>query len=264
MARDPITGAEIVESNKLAKDAGWQGIQRDADNSAMDASWRQRGQSQIAVGAGADALGRIQLREERLNNQVINARKRIEAILAEESTPIPPRKSQTQGQYTMKRTAQGLSLDDLSDGLSPAQVNPAHAAMLGLDELDSETRALLGEDRVQPRAVASWVVQAASAKLTTGQTIPVWMAVESQSGTEFKKPFRLEEAANRAVAILNQSGNLGDPRLKKLVETHDKYVNLHKTVRALKKAVTEGATNQKANLAQAQADLQAVALSLGV
>lgn len=268
MARDPITGAEIDDSKKLAKDAGWQGIQRDVDNSAMDASWRQRGQSQVAVGAGADALGRIQLREEHLNNQVINARKKIEAILAEDSTPVPPRKvrtqARTQGQYTMRRTSQGLSLDDLSDGLSPAQVNPAHTSMLGLDELDSETRELLGEDRVQPKAAASWTVQAASAKLTTGQTIPVWMAVESQSGTEFKKPFRLEEAANRAVAILNQSGNLGDPRLKKLVEAHDKYVNLHKTVRALKKAVTEGATNQKANLAQAQADLQAVALSLGV
>lgn len=257
---DPVTGARI-EKGRRAEDAGWKAIQQAPDGSAMDSSWRNRGQSQIAVGAGADALGAIQLREERLNNQAILARKRIEAILAEDG-PAPKKIIRPDQQFTVKKTARGLSLDDLSDGLSPAQIN---ATALGLDDLDAETRGLLREEVVQPKApAASWVVQQAQAKLTTGQSIPVWMAVESQSGTEFKKPFRLEEAATRAVAILNQSGNLGDPRLKKLVEAHDKYVNLHKTVRALKKAVNEGATNQKANLAQAQADLQAVALTLGV
>lgn len=261
---DPVTGARI-EKGRSAKDAGWQGVQRDADNSAMDASWRQRGQSQISVGAGADALGAIQLREERLNSQAVIARKKIEAILAEGEAPQPRKKPQAQaGQYAVKRTARGgLSLEDLTEGLDQTQIN---ATALGLDDLDAETRSILGEDlEEEVRApVASWLVQQATAKLTTGQTIPVWMVIESNSGTEYKKAFRLEEAASRAAAILNQSGNLGDPRLKKLVETHDKYVNLHKTVRALKKAVTEGAVNQKANLAQAQADLQAVALTLGV
>jgi len=258
---DPVTGARI-EKGRRAEEAGWKGVQRDADNTAMDASWRNRGQSQVAVGAGADALGRIQLKEERLNSQAIAARKRIEAILAEEEAPRRRVQPQQPGQYTVKRTSRGLTLDDLSDGLNQTQIS---ATALGLDDMDQETRGLLQEDRVRtPAPAASWTVQQATAKLTTGQSIPVWMAVETQSGTEFKKPFRLEEAANRAAAILNQSGNLGDPRLKKLIETHDKYLNLHKTVRALKKVVSEGATNQKASLAQAQAELEAVALSLGV
>lgn len=272
MAIDPITGEVIVESGRLAKDSGYQVRQLQGEDVPLDASWRRRGKAQPRTESAADVIGDIDAREYREKERLLEARRKIAAILEEDEAPRAQRRPQQPQMVMRQKPSGGLSLDDLRDGLTKQDFEMAHADLSGLSQQERQAlgmdsgflRAPVILEDEEPEAMASWTATKAMAKLTSGQQIPVWMVADPGTGMELKKPFRVEAAAERACAILNQSGNVNDPRLRRLIEAHDQHLQLMKTIRATRKQIQEGAGDKKQVLGQLQASLEQVNLILGI
>lgn len=263
-----IWNMPVTNSRRDAGAAGFQAKQLEVqDDAPIDDSWRQK---QPRFSEGSDLGMDVQAREMAENRVAREARQKIDAILAEDETPQRRRMPQQPQQYRMKRTqGGGLGLEDLMEGMDPNEINSLIQhddpmggldleGMGGYDGYDD-----LYEDAA-PQPQNTWGVFESTAKLKSGKTVRVWMVADEANGFEYKKPFRLEEAAQRVAGILGQSGNINDPRIKKVVEAHDQYVKLVSKGRKVKQAIQEGRKDLKPQYQQIREQIEGVSYVLGI
>lgn len=260
-----VWNMKAVNSGHSASDVGLQARSMQvADDAPMDTSWRARDPYRIAE--SSNVAGDVIGRESQANQVAVNMRQRIEAIMAEDS-PAPSRRTQSHPQqYRVKQTKGGLGLEDLMEGLDQSDIN----GLVNYDNPLYDPVGTLDDDfddfgPTQKKSTPAWIVQEGVAQLQSGKKVRVWMIVsETNNGFEYKKPFRIEEAASRVANILNQTGNPNDPRIMKISESHDKYVKLLTKSRKLKKAIQEGRTDLKPQLNQIREQIEGVSLVLGI
>ena len=94
--------------------------------------------------------------------------------------------------------------------------------------------------------------------------VPVWKVIDEDSGMEVPTVFRVQEPADRAAAILNESGNLNDPRFKGLIKAYSEHVRLMKESRKLRRAIKEGRQNLRPRLQEVLGELESINYKLGI
>ena len=111
----------------------------------------------------------------------------------------------------------------------------------------------------------SWAVQKFQARIKgVANPVPVWKVIDEDTQMEVPTVFRVQEPAERAAAILNESGNLNDPRFKNLIRSYSEHVRLMKESRQLRRAIKEGRSALKPKLQQVLGELEAVNYKLGI
>jgi paraquat-inducible protein B len=190
------------------------------------------------------------------NRQAQEARRKINQI------------NESSGGLSMRDLMDGMSADEIrrfSNGLEQfAQETGGQIYNQGYQE-PNEASMLMDEFAAEPRpTTGSWKVMKESARLRNGNTVPVWLVADEDSGMEIKRPYRIQEAAQRIAAILNQSGNVNDQRIKRVNEAYEKHIELMKQIRVCKKAINEGQTDKKKRLSALRAKLEEVNYILGI
>ena len=94
--------------------------------------------------------------------------------------------------------------------------------------------------------------------------VPVWKVLDEDTGMEVPTIFRVQEPADRAAAILNESGNLNDPRFKNLIRNYNEHVRLMKESRKLRRAIKEGKQSLRPKLQEVLGELESVNYKLGI
>lgn len=115
-----------------------------------------------------------------------------------------------------------------------------------------------------PKRPATWKAQKMNARLKSGNVVPVWKVIDEKTGMEMPTPFRIEEVADRIVNILNESGNVNDPRIVSVTSNYNKRVQIMKEMKQVKQMIAEGQTSKKARFQQLQSDLASVDYRLGI
>lgn len=77
----------------------------------------------------------------------------------------------------------------------------------------------------------SWVVKQFVGETAGGKSVPVWKVLNSTTGFSMDKLFRAESVANKIAFILNETGNISDPRIVAVIGAYDKRNQLLKEIR---------------------------------
>lgn len=85
------------------------------------------------------------------------------------------------------------------------------------------------------RTPLPWGVRAFMGETKGGNQIPIWKVVNGRTGSSVNKLFRVENVANCVATMLNESGDINDPRALNLIRIHDKREALLKEARLLEK-----------------------------
>jgi len=88
--------------------------------------------------------------------------------------------------------------------------------------------------RSAPKPAATWSAKRFIAETKGGANIPVWKIVSS-AGFSQEKIYRVEGVALKIAALLNESGNMNDPRVVKVIADYDKRDRILKEIRTLEK-----------------------------
>ena len=244
-----MAGEKFNDSGLSASSAGYQA--RQIQDGAMDSSWKHKGQPRHYT----EGMAESQAREMLENQKAIEARRKIQAILNEDSLSLDDLSAVAgnNGNFDDPNLFEGISAEErMNLGLPPTGM-PKRA------QPQTQVRQPVVEE-----IETNWTVVEGTATLTTGKEVQVWMVENTVTGMNIKKPFRIEEAAYKVAAILNRSGNVNDPRLKKVMEAYDQHMALSKQIRATKKLITEGHKDQKTKLMTLQAKLEGLNMILGI
>lgn len=268
-----------VNRGRSTEEAGYQAVNRVAENTDFDASWRNKTINSGHSETARDVVADVQAREMSENQRLRESYRKIKALMGEDGDQPAPRRQAPQmpRQQAQPQRRGGLSMDDLMEGLTQEDLQAFGSGFeqfagevagnmytQGYGEPDEATM-MMEEMHSAPRSTGgSWTVEKASAKLKSGAQIPVWLVSDSVTGMEIKKPFRIQEAAQRIASILNQSGNVNDPRMRAVMEAYDKHIELMKQIRTVKKQIQEGQTNKKGRLLALREQLEQVNYKLGI
>jgi hypothetical protein len=91
----------------------------------------------------------------------------------------------------------------------------------------------------------------------------VWKVENPRTGTKLDTLFRVEGVANRVALLLNETGDLNDPRVVGLVGAYNKRDKLLKEARALQKSA-DGKPMKSDRLRQIQAEINQLDYRLGI
>lgn len=163
----------------------------------------------------------------------------------------------------------GPAARQMGSGLEQAAGNVAQDLMhQGFNNPTPDEAALLAEAYGAPsrsQAQGSWQAQKFMARVKgVDHQVPVWKVLDEDTGMEVPTIFRVQEPADRAAAILNESGNLNDPRFKNLIKNYNEHVRLMKESRQLRRAIKEGRTNLKGKLQEVLGELESVNYKIGI
>lgn len=172
----------------------------------------------------------------------------------------------------------GMSLSDLDlegklprhmkRGVEQAATNVAQDLMhQSFNNQTPDEAAILAESYGgrQTATDGSWKAQKFSARIKgMQQAVPVWKVIDEDTSMEVPTVFRVQEPADRAAAILNESGNLNDPRFKNLIKAYNQHVVLMKESRKLRRAIKEGKQALRPKLQEILGELEAVNYKLGI
>lgn len=172
----------------------------------------------------------------------------------------------------------GLTLEDLGmrtpmarqmgSGLERTAEKVAQDLMhQGYNNSTPDEAALLAEayGRGPSAPTGTWKAQKFMARIKGLQNqVPVWKVIDEDTGMEVPTVFRIQEPADRAAAILNESGNLNDPRFKGLIGAYTEHVRLMKESRKLRRAIKEGRQNLRPKLQEVLGELEMVNYKLGI
>ncbi len=266
---------KIHNDGRTAQDAGFTVKQLDKrEDVDLDASWRAK--QHRALNENYADTGDVQGREFDANNDAIEARRRIMEILGEEDSPTLPQPGQQRRPQPQQQPRQsgGLSMEDLMEGMEGQIDSATHDVAMDLfqqgliDEMPNEATMMAESYGRQPRQQPvshDWMTEKYQATLKgTGKKVPVWKIKNKVSGMGMEKPFRIQEAAERIVTILNQTGNANDPRIKSIMEAHDEHIAVMKHIRMLRGAIKEGRKDLGGRLTEAQERLEAINYKLGI
>ena len=247
----------------------------------LDQAWRlKHGRVQNAAG-GADGAADAQARELEEDAKIVDIQRKIKAIMEEDDGPRQGARPSNTG--TLRRgpppnkPAPGLSMGDLMEGLSQEDM-----ARVGMDiATDNAARNLVQQSYTenpdeatmmaesygrQPQPTnGSWKVQKLAARIkNTEKVVPVWKVLDESTQMSIPKMFRVQEPAQRIATILNQSGNVNDPRINGILQAYDKHVTLMKEVRRTRKLIKEGRNEFNDKLERLLVDLEQVNWKLGI
>lgn len=261
---------QYENKGKSTQDAGYQVKQiNEAD---MDDSWRH-GENGRAV----DVDNSAELHEDQ---KLREAHQKIKAIMEmDDGGDMYGTVSPKQQQRPQQQRRGGLSLDDLSDGISRDDMARAMGGMAdaagnvardlvndGMQQDTPNESAMMAESySSEPRNTSgSWGVEKMRAKLKSGKHVPVWKVIDESTGMEIPNAFRIQEPAQRIASIINKTGNVNDPRIKGIMEAYKQHIQLMKQVRQLKHAITEGRGDLKPKLRQVYDALEETNFKLGI
>ena len=261
--------AQYENKGKSTQDAGYQVKQiSEAD---MDYSWR-RGETSRAV----DLDNSAELHED---EKLREAHQKIKAIMEmDDGGDMYGTVSPKQQQQPARRGG-GLSMNDLSDGISREDMARAMGGMEdaagnvardlvndGMQQSTPNESAMMAESYGnEPRNTnGAWGVEKMRAKLKNGKHVPVWKVIDESTGMEIPNAFRIQEPAQRIASIINKTGNVNDPRIKGIMEAYKQHIQLMKQVRQLKHAITEGRGDLKPKLREVYDALEETNFKLGI
>ncbi len=267
--------AQYENKGKSTQDAGYQVKQ--IEEVDMDSSWRH-GENSRAI----DVDNSAELHEDQ---KLREAHQRIKEIMEMDDgaddmygTVRPKRQVVEQRQQPARRGG-GLSLDDLSDGISREDMARAMGGMADASgqvasdlvnngmqqQVPNESTMMAESYGAEPRdAGGSWTVEKMRAKLKSGKHVPVWKVVDESTGMEIPNAFRIQEPAQRIASIINKTGNVNDARIKGIMEAYKSHVTLMKQARQLKAAINEGRSELRPKLRQVHDALEEVNWKLGI
>jgi len=262
-------------NGKSTQDAGYQVKQ--TNESDMDTSWRH-GENNRAV----DVDNAAELHEDR---KLREAHQKIKAIMemddgdAGDMYGTVSRKNPGSGGGPSYRRGGGLSLDDLSDGISRDDMARAMGGMADAagnvardlvndgmqQDVPNESTMMAESYGSEPRNTnGTWGVEKMRAKLKSGKHVPIWKVVDESTGMEIPNPFRIQEPAQRIASIINKTGNVNDPRIKGIMEAYKNHIQLMKQIRQLKAAINEGRGELKPKLREVYDLLEETNFKLGI
>lgn len=152
----------------------------------------------------------------------------------------------------LERTAEKVAQDLMHQGYNNA--TPDEAALLAES---------YGRQPTPP--TGSWGAQKFMARIKGIQNpVPVWKVIDEDTGIEVPTVFRIQEPADRAASILNESGNLNDPRFKGLIKSYSEHVRLMRESRKLRRAIKEGRQNLRPKLQEVLGELEVANYKLGI
>ena len=238
-------------SEKDAKDAAQFGLQKKVDQNhvdgnQLDTTWR-------AKGSGLHGIDLDESSSLHEDEKMREAREKIiesgGLSLADLGMPGPAARQMGSGiEQAAGNVAQDLMHQSYSNG------TPDEAALMA-ESYGGRPNAPQG----------SWGVQKFSARVKgMANPIPVWKVIDEDTNVEVPTVFRVQEPAERAVAILNESGNFNDPRFKGLIKAYNQHVALMKEARQMRRAIKEGRTSLKPRLQQVLGELETLNYKLGI
>jgi len=265
--------AQYDNNGKSTQDAGYQVKQ--TDEADMDTSWRH-GENGRAV----DVDNSAELHEDQ---KLREAHQKIKAIMEMDDGDdmygtVSPKQKQPRQQQPGRRSG-GLSLDDLSDGISRDDMARAMGGMEdaagnvardlvndGMQQSTPNESAMMAESygNEARNTGGAWGVEKMRAKLKSGKHVPVWKVIDESTGMEIPNAFRIQEPAQRIASIINKTGNVNDPRIKGIMEAYKQHIQLMKQVRQLKHAITEGRGDLKPKLREVYDALEETNFKLGI
>lgn len=201
----------------------------DKNDIPIDTSWKYKN----PVRVNSPSLGICEEMERRKNQDMISVRRRIAEITEDFSALDIPTHQPTKQEILQEVDVSSLTYNPYED-----------------DE----------DDFYQEN---TWVVEEFTAELRNGKEVPVWKVLDESTGMQFPKVFRLKEPAHRIKNIMNESGNLNDPKLKSIVQLHDKFLECRKQVSRSKKMLSEGKISKK-KVVEAQQLLLKIGNKLGI
>ncbi len=240
----------------------------------LDAQWRTKN-----PGGSGEMAGDVQARELVENDIALEARRKIIAILEDDTPPERvPNDFQKAPTGQLRRKNPGLSMEDLMDADELAAIggginDAANAAALDLfhsgymqddNEAAQLAESMAGQPRVPAETTWDWVTVKAVATLQNKKRVPVWMVENRTTGMKMDKPFRVQGPAEKIASLLNITGNANDPRIRQLQEDYDHYVNLMKQVRKCKRLAESGDQNAQKTGTRVVAELRGVKQRLGI
>ncbi len=233
-----------------AKDAAQFGLapnpNANVEGTSLDQTWRAKGSG--THGVDLDETSKIR-EDEKMKD---NYRKIVESgglSLADLGMPGPMARQMGSG---IERSAEKVAQDLMHQGYN----NPT-----------PDEAALMAESygRQPSMPTGSWAAQKFMARIKGVQNqVPVWKVIDEDSGMEVPTVFRVQEPADRAAAILNESGNLNDPRFKGLIKAYSEHVRLMKESRKLRRAIKEGRQNLRPRLQEVLGELESINYKLGI
>jgi hypothetical protein len=108
-----------------------------------------------------------------------------------------------------------------------------------------------------------WKVKQYLGETRGGSKVHVWKVENPRTGTKLDTLFRVEGVANRVALLLNETGDLNDPRVVGLVGAYNKRDKLLKEARALQKSA-DGKPMKSDRLRQIQAEINQLDYRLGI
>jgi hypothetical protein len=118
--------------------------------------------------------------------------------------------------------------------------------------------------RQPPAAVQPpWRVKAYLGETRGGNQIPIWKVANAKTGSEIDKMFRIESIAARVAGLLNESGDINDPRALSLISVYDKRDRLLKEARLLEKTA-DGKPMKTERLNAIRAEINQLDYRLGI
>jgi hypothetical protein len=98
----------------------------------------------------------------------------------------------------------------------------------------------------------------------SGKTIPIWQVIDEASGIQLPKKFRMQAPAERVATVLNQTGNVNDPRIPRISESHDRYIRVLREMRNARKMLKEGNGEFEAQLRDLRFEAEELGMILGI
>lgn len=268
---------EIDNKGRSTQDVGYKARQLEGDDVPLDASWKTK----MPDLGNSDLAAEAQAREMEEDNKAREAYRKIKAIMEEEgSDPFDlPQQRQQRPTTTLRRKNPGLSMQDLEEGLS---VDELTSLGYGVDQAaesvarDYVTRNYTGDadeanlyaqshSRRARATEGDWKIKKQGARLKgSGNVVPVWQVVQESTGMNIPKYFRVQEPAERIATILNQTGNVNDPRIGNVINLYEEHVSLMKELRKTKRLVKEGRGEYAQHLRGLRTKLEEVNYKLGI
>ena len=233
-----------------------------------------RGPSQTPL--PSDRYGEAQAREMEEDRIAVDAHRKIKKILEEEEAKEQARRPQQQQRRPQQQARPkqgGLSMADLMEGLEgqldAATEDVARDLLIENFQSEAPSEAALYTNsyaRPEPKMPEShdWTVKKFQAKLRSGKKIPVWKVFNEKTKMSMETPFRIMEAAERIAAILNQTGDVNDQRIKGIMEAYNRHRALMKHIRQLREAINAGRKSLRPKLTEATDELEQINYKLGI
>jgi hypothetical protein len=118
-------------------------------------------------------------------------------------------------------------------------------------------------ETTRPARHPSWTVKKFLGETRGGTTVAVWKVQNSDSGIAFDKLFRIESVAFRIASLLNESNNIGDPRVVSVLRDYDKRDKLLKEARVLERETGDKPMKQS-RLRAVRAEIASLDYKLGI